>query len=400
MNPRRSGIRSGLPLLAIAVLFAAGCKTPTSQILLERENFQQEKTIEDLKDQVDDAEHDLAQCRRENAALKKRFGVTSALPGSGSPLILTPPDVTVPSSNPSAPSLFQPPKIDRGTEAPSEDSPAPPSHAPATPDKQSSDQWVPPKEPSPEKTDLAPPDTGATRSSYEEETSPSAVRIAIIRLLTNGHQFGGHNADGTTDVAAFGDNGLQVAFSPRNAENHAVAVEGSVAMVVVDPAISGPETRVARWDFSPEEAKAHYRSTLFGKAYRFDLLWPHGPPRHERLKLFVRLTTPDGQRIEAEQTIHVRVGEQAPAEFVRAKADDSDDGDTPAPHDGVAHPQVVSNETNSRRPSEPRPTPSSEQIGQADGDEPAPPDAGTARPQLAARESAADIGQFVWRPNR
>jgi len=381
MNPRRSGTRSALLLLAIALLFAAGCKTPTSQILLERENFQQEKTIEDLKDQVDDAEHDLAQCRSENIALKQKLGISGALPASGSPLILTPPDVTAPSSHPSSPSLFQPPKIDRGTEAPSEDSPAPPSHSPAAPDKQSSDQWIPPKQPSPEKTDLALPDAGATRSSYEEENSPSAVRIAIIRLLTNGHQFGGHNADGTTDVAAFGDNGLQVAFSPRNAQNHAVAVEGSVAMVIVDPAISGPEARVARWDFSPEEAKAHYRGTLFGKAYRFDLMWPHGPPQHERLKLFVRFMRPDGQRLEAEQTIHVRLGTITPP------ADDLNFADSPAPRA----------ETVASRPVMP---PSA--TGDNEPDEPAPHDlssSATARNDVAAN-GVEQHRSAEWKPYR
>jgi uncharacterized coiled-coil protein SlyX len=327
-------------LLAIAALFAAGCRTPASQTLLERENFQQEKTIEDLQDQVDNIEHDLEQCRRENAALKGRVGGV-ALPAIESPQIITPAPSTVPN--------FQPPKIDRGTEAPGEDSPAPPSKSPAQPNGPG--QWTPPKTPPPQQSsEDVQPNSGATLSSYEEEAAPGAVRIAIIRLLTNGHQFGGHTRDGYTTVADVGDNGLQVAFSPRDAKNRAVAVEGSVAMVVVDPAISGPEARVARWDFSPEETKAHYRSTLFGKAYRFDLLWPHGAPQHERLKLFVRFTTSDGQRLEAQQPIHVRLPTIAPpdnAEFADAPAPRSesivapapaasnaadDDADEPAPH--------------------------------------------------------------------
>ena len=75
----KKSLRVAAPLLlAVALLFAAGCKTPVAQTLLERENFQQEKTIEDLKDQVDEAEHDLAQCRRENAALKRKFGGDTA----------------------------------------------------------------------------------------------------------------------------------------------------------------------------------------------------------------------------------------------------------------------------------------------------------------------------------
>jgi hypothetical protein len=308
------------PLSAMTVLFMAGCRTPASQTLLERENFQQEKRIEDLEDC-------LQECRQENSALKKRLGGGAiSLPSSDSPRIMMPPDAAAPSLHSSSGlPLFQPPKVDRGTEASSGDSPAPPNHSPALPDSSQPEQWVPPKESPLEKPDRIQPDSGATTSSYQEEDSPRPVRIAIVGLLTNGHQYGGHTRDSIPTSGEFGDNGLAVAFSSRDAENRAVAAEGSVAMVVVDPAISGPEARVARWDFPAGELKAHYRQTMFGKAYRFDLLWPHGAPRHERLKLFVRLTAPDGERLEAQQTIHVKLGTLLPAD------DDSNFADSPAP---------------------------------------------------------------------
>ncbi len=314
-------------LLAIASLFAAGCKTPVAQTLLERENFQQEKTIEELKDQVDDAEHDLEQCRRENAALKGKLGGGVIVrPPSDSPLILTPPNASAPSSRPSSDvPLFQPPSVDHGT--PSVNSSTPPTDSPAPSSNSQPQQWAPPKTPA-HKPAAPLPEPEATPSSYQQEDTAGATRIAIVRLLTNGHQFG-HGADRFSSNSAQGDNGIEVVFSPRDAENKTVATEGTVAIVVVDPAVTGAEARVARWDFSAQEAKAHYRETLLGKAYRFDLLWPHDAPRHEKLKLFVRLTTPDGQRLEANQTIHVRLGILAPR-------DDSNLADSPAPLDDTS----------------------------------------------------------------
>jgi len=368
-------------LLAVAVLFAAGCRTPMSQTLLERENFQQEKTIEELKDQIDDAEHDLQQCQRENAALKRQLGgdITVRSP-SDSPRIITSPDASSPSShsNSDVP-LFQPPSVDHGT--PSDDSAAPPTYSPAPPGKSQSEQWAPPKTPL-HKPETPLPEPGATTSSYDQEDTAGATRISIVRLLTNGHQFGGHAPDRYSTDSPLGDNGIEVVFSPRDAENRPVAAEGTVSMVVIDPAISGPEARVARWDFSTKEAKAHYRETLFGKAYRFDLLWPHDAPQHEKLRLFVRLTTPDGQRLETQQTIHVKLGALAPP------PDDSNLADSPAPSSEPDNATVLRTRPVSSSTTSPT---TDRDMGEFEPDEPAPRGA---EPPAVAHNGA------VWKPYR
>ena len=140
-----------------------------------------------------------------------------------------------------------------------------------------------------------------------------------------------------------------------------------MAIVVVDPAVAGPEARVARWDFSAKEAKPHYRETLFGKAYRFDLLWPHDAPQHEKLKLFVRLTTPDGQRLEAQQTIHVRLGILAPP------PDDSNLADSPAPLVDTSGAAVLrTRPVSSTTPSPTTNSTTARDMGEFEPDEPAP----------------------------
>ncbi|HEX3998502.1 MAG TPA: hypothetical protein VHX65_08140 [Pirellulales bacterium] len=422
MKPRLSGSRSGraaLSLLATAMLFS-GCRTPASQTLLEHENFEQEKTIEDLRDQIDEAQQDLQDCRRANAALKRQLGGGSAnrsAAPSESSSRLSPRSVAPPTSPPpSAPPAFHPPTIDRGTEAPLESTPPAGSH---------SEEWVPPKLPGAADGD-APPASGATTSSYEEE-APRAMRISMIRLLTAGHQFGGHGASyvaashGNRD-AAMGDNGLQVAFTPRDAADRPVAAEGAVSMVVIDPALSGPGARVARWDFSPAQVRTHYRQNLFGKAYRFDLLWPHGAPQHERLKLFVRLTTADGEKLETNQTIYVRLGPQAPVDDSNvASADVAEpssqvaerssqvagpsiadpDADSPAPHDAPP-PSTTSAEISATglAASAVATSPPRDDMGEFEPDEPAPADSPSGSANSTTTQSMPPRNSTAWRPDR
>jgi hypothetical protein len=363
--------------LAVAVLFAAGCKTPASQTLLERENFQQEKAIDELRDELDDAAHELQECRRENVALKKQLGGDGIVRSPiDVPQSVTPPPAGAPLSHPpSGVPLFQPPSIDRGTATP-------PDNSPAAPSQSQPEQWAPPKQPPRlEKSDAAPSDSGATTSSYQEEDTPGGTRIVINRLLTNGHQFGGHTPDANTLDSSFGDNGLEIVFSFRDAKNRPVVAEGNLAIAVVDPAISGPAARVARWDFTADEVKAHYKNILFGKGYRFDLLWPHDGPQHERLKLFVRLTTPDGERLEAQQSIHVRLGTLLPTQ------NDANVADSPAPPGGEpTGPDSVA--TNSAAGQS-----AGTSVGEFEPDEPAPH--GAESPRISAVGNGA-----VWKPYR
>ena len=75
--------------------------------------------------------------------------------------------------------------------------------------------------------------------------------------------------------------------------------------MVIDPELTGAAARVARWDFTAAEAASHYQQTALAKGFRFQLLWPNKPPEHERVRLYVRFTTPDGRKFEAEHALHL-----------------------------------------------------------------------------------------------
>lgn len=281
-------------LVAIIALLAAGCKSNGNQELLERDLRTQEDQIYQLQDQLADTQRQLEDCRREKSDLKKQSRGESGGPaGVGEPPtpLVTPgtpesPDGSPRGNSPDAPSL---PKIDPGTPVP----PIPPPGSgrglltPKSADAPPSDSLAP----------LAASPAGSL--SVVPPSDPAVVqRIAINPILTGPHSFGPGAAGPSGD-------GVQLNFSPRDSENRPINAPGEVSIVVIDPEVPGAAARVARWDFTADEAASHYQQTALAKGFRFQLLWPNKPPEHERVRLYVRFTTPDGRKFEAEHTLHL-----------------------------------------------------------------------------------------------
>ena len=76
-----------------------------------------------------------------------------------------------------------------------------------------------------------------------------------------------------------------------------------------------------------------------GDGLHFDLPWPADPPPHETVKLWVRLTTPEGRKLLAQRTVRVDPGippdatEHQPAEVAKPSPE------TPSPEVGGAKPR-------------------------------------------------------------
>jgi hypothetical protein len=90
---------------------------------------------------------------------------------------------------------------------------------------------------------------------------------------------------------------------PRAADGKLVRQPGELSLMVVDPEKSGAESRVARWDFSADEAAAAFHKTLLGRGLHFQLPWPNGAPAAKELLLYVRVVTPAGEKLMAEAEI-------------------------------------------------------------------------------------------------
>lgn len=298
---------AGALLLGIA---ASGCRTNISRDLLEQELRMQEDKIYELEGLVEEYQQQLDSCRRENQSLLKEH--TTPRGKSRRQRLddeeLQPPTVEMPDGESppyNGPPVISPPdpKVPDG-ELRDEFEAAPPSNA-----RLPSSITVPgdaptelPQFETPAGDDAPAGDrTGDDRTAGDETPGDETVtQISLNRKLT-----GGHNVDDQP-----GDEGLLVVIEPLDAEGQLIEVPGEVSVVVLDPAQEGEAARVARWDFTAEEAAEHIKRTPLGDGLHFDLRWPHGPPANRTLNLYVRFKTLEGKKLQLEKQIEVRLAGQ------------------------------------------------------------------------------------------
>jgi hypothetical protein len=266
-----------LPAACLALV--CGCRANVSHELLERELLAQENQIYQLQDMVDECGTRLESCQRENEALlaelgRRRTGKTTTA-GSATDA-----------------EELSPPVVEPGVEGPALPYDGPPVISPPDPHVPEGEHVAKAASAGP-KSRLAA--RGKARSAAEGPIDQVVVQITLNRKLT-----GGHNVDGHP-----GDEGVMVVVEPLNVAGDLIEVPGKVSIVVLDPAVEGEAARVARWDFDAKEAAEHLKRTPLGDGLHFDLRWPHSPPVHRVLNLYVRYTTADGRRLQVEKQIEV-----------------------------------------------------------------------------------------------
>lgn len=250
---------------AALLLLAVGCRTNPRQDLIEQEHRFLEDKIWQLKGLIDEYELQLDSCQRENESLLRELG---ELRTSGGRTRIERRDEEL-----------VPPVVEEADAAPYEGLPiiSPPN----------------PRVPEGEHVVTVPHRVGSHAPA--EPQDEVVAQITLNRKLT-----GGHNVD-----AKPGDEGVMVVVEPLNEAGDLIEVPGAVSIVVLDPALQGEAARVARWDFSSREAAKHLKRTPMGDGLHFDLRWPHSPPTHRLLSLYVRYTTADGRKLQVEKQIDV-----------------------------------------------------------------------------------------------
>jgi len=288
---------------------AAGCKTDISHQLLERELRMQEDQIYLLQDEIQEKCARLDQAAAENLSLRRQLGLvppdaappagrSAPAPGRGptraAPPALVPPDV-------SAPAVVAPPLTlpEPAGSSPSADGPrfSPPGGAapPATILPPTLEGVPPlPDEPNARGAAAAP---DVRRLSHEESLSAEGRITHLVVTPSRTTCFDG-DGDGASD-------GLAVVFEPRDADERLVTAGGDVTIVAYDPAApGGPEgAQLARWEVPAAEALAHFRRTSRARGLHFTLPWQGRPPAGDHVRIFVKLTSFDGQSFETDATV-------------------------------------------------------------------------------------------------
>ncbi len=107
------------------------------------------------------------------------------------------------------------------------------------------------------------------------------------------------------------DEGLLVVVEPRDFGGNIVNVPGPISVALLDPALTGEQARLARWDFSAAQTQGMFRMGP-QQGILLRLPWT-STPALDRLKVFVRYTTRDGKKLQAERLISVALNDSPPA---------------------------------------------------------------------------------------
>jgi hypothetical protein len=285
-------------IVAIALSFSMGCRhTDVNRELVERELRLQEDELYRLQDEVATREKLLESTRRENATLKRELEQARA----GAPM----PREIIPAMPP-APTDIEPgrtPRPDSGLPPaqgvpPVIEIPGGPPSASSPADRSS---WKSTRGVRRATFETPIGEIGETTETVEKDGPPpqgAASESRIAKIVLNRRLTGGYNAD-----RRLGDEGVIVVIEPRDERDRLVNRAGAVSVVIIDPALSGDAARVARWDFTEDQIAPRFAKTARGEGIQLHLRWPTARPEHERLVVFVRYTTADGNCYEASQSI-------------------------------------------------------------------------------------------------
>lgn len=329
MRPTRRAIWPALALTALLV--GLGCRNRGDLEPLERQLRKHEDEIYHLEDHLSAYKDRIEELRLENAYLRRQLrerGTSSraapidrggprpdepalstpevdappldldtgalggAPPGEQAPPFRGPPLVQPPSDE--VPEGYFPPESSAPPFAP----PAgPPSEGEPTLPMTDSDSAPAPMFPGPPDGETVAADEENARHA-DPATPPNlladASQIAEI-TLNPGLTGRTRSADGVEIVQAI--------IEPRDANGQVLEVTGDVAIVVLDPSRDRASARVARWDFAAAESAARFDSTGAAPGMHFRVRWPADPPNVAGLRLYVRLTTPDGRQFIADQPL-------------------------------------------------------------------------------------------------
>jgi hypothetical protein len=314
-------------LVGVLLLATAGCRTDPAIPILERQLRLQEDEIYRLRANLDSMHDGGPSCserwvdgsrsdrggqratgpsREDRSEDRPSNGIKPQVEGLSNPTT-TPPRSLVP---PSGATPLGIPEVPQHLQGPSKPLP-PPEEGPGGRSSRRSPERS--TRPVPDETDgpvLERSTSGAnSRSGSMMMASklgsavaftPSGDSRRVATIVLNRTLTGGISAE-----TGSADQGLLVVVEPRDREGRTVDAPAEMSVVVIDPALEGNASRVARWDFPAAETAALFRRAGSTAAIHLTTAWPADPPMHDKLQLFVRYVTADGRKLQADMPIEV-----------------------------------------------------------------------------------------------
>jgi hypothetical protein len=384
--------KSPLAVAGLFCLILAGCRTDPSITLLERQNRMLEDEVYQLRGVIQDYEDGMTQnCvvaggaqlapdqgelrrtresaepasesfqprGRKSSSGQAIQGPVVEMPGEALPPSEIPDTLKRPAGSraPAEPGKLNPPRTQMQLEGPP---------GPSLPNSQGSNRD------GTSKTSKIRPTVGY--ESVAKADSKDVGQLVLNRMLT-----GGYNTEGRS-----GDSGVLAVIEPRDAKGRRLEAPGDVAVVLIDPSKTGPAAKLARWDFPAAETAKLFRGNGIARGMYVECPWPDRPPDNNQLHLYVRYTTRDGRKLEADQSVEVALPGEKAARWTQA-------GPELQPAVGSEH------ETTANRRSD------AEAVESETSDSPAdesPPPRRARSMRTATRANSASPQRPVWSPER
>jgi len=115
----------------------------------------------------------------------------------------------------------------------------------------------------------------------------------------NGLMTGGRDRDDEP-----GDETLVAVITPHDDQGDDVKLIGTIELEVLDMSLPESDRRIARWSFTPEQARGLWKNGMFSRGFQWEAAWPQAPGSEELL-LHASLTAPDGRKFDATHPITI-----------------------------------------------------------------------------------------------
>ncbi|MEW4455067.1 hypothetical protein AB1L30_20540 [Bremerella sp. JC817] len=288
MLSRFNPTRLALVALAAIAMFG-GCRTTDSSVqLLESELRYLEDKVYALQDVVQQKESQIESVRRENETLRRQLGLPQGTASAAADSLPAPSFNRRSSSSRPGVDDLSGPVIELG-----ESSDLPDLEGVA---------------PGPEFLD------GPVLQQFDPNEEVVTDRV-ITQIVLNPKLTGGYDVDGVP-----GDEGVMVVIEPQNEAGQYVDSPAPVSVVLLDPAYSGEDAFVGRWDYDTTDSAKYLKRTLLGKGIHLKIPWSEGKPEHESLQLHVRYTNDQGEVLQEKKNIQIDLRGKDSARWTPASA--------------------------------------------------------------------------------
>jgi hypothetical protein len=115
----------------------------------------------------------------------------------------------------------------------------------------------------------------------------------------------GRGTGGVDEDHVPGDEALRVVVEPRDSDNHAVKVSGTLQITALEVRPEGLKVPISSWEVPPDKLRRLWTTGFMSTGYTVVLPWQK-PPATSKVRVVVRFLLPDSRVFEADKDVTVR----------------------------------------------------------------------------------------------